>query len=419
MTNTGWLAVERVLRLVVGAAISVWIARSLGPGLFGEYSYAMAFASLFAVAANLGTDGIVVRDLVKHPDRTGAILGSALALRAVGAAAVLVLVAFAAALAHRDAPRTLALVLLFAAATLLKPFDVVELWFQARTNLRPVVWARNIAFLLGAGGRVALLLAGGTVVALAAVEPVAALAAALLLVAVFRKHHAGAQPIRWDRTEARALIEGGWPLLLSGVAVMLYMRIDQVMLERLASPREVGLYAAALRLSEIWYFVPTAAVTAVFPHVVHSKSEGEAVYLRRIAQLFGVMTALALVISVAVTLAAGPLVRLVFGAEYEGAAPILTVHVWATLFVFWGVVGEAWFLTEGLTRMSLARTVTAAALNVALNLVLIPRYAGLGAAWATLVAQGCAAWLFNLADRRTRHLFRIQCRAFLLRGVLG
>jgi PST family polysaccharide transporter len=408
-----------VLRLVVGAAIGVWIARALGPGPFGEYSYAMAFASLFAAAANVGTDGIVVRDLVKHPDRTGAILGSALGIRVAGAAAVFVLVGLAGALAHRGSPRTLALVLLFSAATLLKPFDVVELWFQARTNLRPVVWARNIAFLLGAGGRIALLLGGGTVVALAAVEPLAALAAAVLLMAVFGKHHAGAQPIRWDRAEARGLLGAGWPLLLSGVAVMVYMRIDQVMLEGLASPREVGVYAAALRLSEIWYFVPTAVITAVFPHVVHSKVEGEAVYLRRITQLFGVMTAVALVISIAVTLAAGPLVSIVFGPEYEGARPILTVHVWTTLFVFWGVVGEAWYLTEGLTRMSLARTVTAAAMNVVLNLVLIPRYAGLGAAWATLIAQGCAAWLFNLVDRRTRHIFRIQCRALLLRGVLG
>jgi PST family polysaccharide transporter len=419
LANTGWLAVERALRLVVGAGVGIWIARTLGPGSFGEYSYAMAFATMFAAVANLGTDGVVVRDLVTRPDHAGAILGSASVVRLVGACGVFALVALVASAVHRDSPSMLALVVLFGAATLLKPFDVVELWFQARTNLQPVVWARNVAFTLGAAARIVVLLGGGSVVALAAVEPAAALVGAVLLVWVFRRHHAGAERVRWDRGEARTLLASGWPLLLSGVAVSVYMRIDQVMLEKLASPAEVGIYAAALRLSEIWYFVPTAAITAVFPHVVHSKREGEAVYMRRIAQLFSVMTALALAISIAVTVFAAPLVRLVFGPGYEGATPILTVHVWTTLFVFWGVVGEAWFLTEGLTRVSLARTLTAAALNVVLNFVLIPRYAGLGAAWATLIAQACAAWLFNLADRRTRPVFRIQCRALLLRGVFG
>jgi PST family polysaccharide transporter len=420
--NTAWLTAERLVRLGVGFFVGVWVARFLGPDRFGLFNYALAFAALVGAGANLGTDGVVVRELVKRPERADAIMATATGLRLCGAAGAAALTAVAAAAVHRAEPMTLALVLVFAAATLFKPFDVVDLWAQARTEMRAVIWARNGAFLAGTAARIGVLVAGGSLVALAAVEPLAAALGAVLLVRVYARGRGGSGLAGWDGAEARELLRASWPMLLSSVAVMIYMRVDQVMIERLAGPdatRAVGLYSAALRLSEVWYFVPTAILTAVFPHIVQSKREGEAIYVARLARIFAVMSALALAIAIPMTFLAGPLTTFVFGASYAGAAPILAVHVWTTLFVFWGLVTEAWSLNEGLMRLSLYRTLAAAALNVGLNLVLIPRHGALGAAVATLVTQACAATLFNLASARTRPIVALQIRSLLFRGLLG
>jgi PST family polysaccharide transporter len=193
------------------------------------------------------------------------------------------------------------------------------------------------------------------------------------------------------------------------------MRIDQIMLENLGGAggaHELGLYSAALRLSEATYLLPTAIVTAVFPHIVHSRTQGREVYEARLARLYTVMTALALGLAIPMTFVARPLVLLLFGPSYAGAAPILAVHIWTTLFAFWGVVGSAWTVSEGLTRISPIRSLQGAVVNVLLNLWLIPRYGGLGAAIATLSSQACAVWLLNLTDARTRPLFLFQVRSF-------
>lgn len=417
LRNVSWLTGERVLQLAVGMVVGVWMARALGPDRFGLYSYALALVAVFASAASLGIDAVIVRDLVREPARAGTILATAFRLRAAGAGAVTLVLAVLATALYRHEPLTLALILLLALATPFKAFDVIDPWFQARTEARPVVRARSAALLIGGLARVAVLLAaGGSLLALAAVEPVVGALGAVLLVRAFRRASAGTPAGRWDRPTAAALLRDGWPMLVAGMGVIVYMRVDQIMLEHLggaAGSHALGLYSAALRVSEATYMLPTVVVTAVFPHVVHSRTEGREVYEARLGRLYALMTAMALAVAVPMTFLAGPLVRLLFGPSYAGAGVILAVHVWTALFAFWGVVGTAWAVTEGLTRITPVRTLQGAAINVGLNLWLIPRYGGLGAAVATLVSQACAASLLNLTDPRTRILVKLQARSLL------
>ena len=100
-----------------------------------------------------------------------------------------------------------------------------------------------------------------------------------------------------------------------------------------------------------------------------------------------------------------------FGHRYDAAAPVLAVHIWASLFVAWGVAQEPWNIAEGLLRLTLIRTVIGAAVNIGLNLALIPRYGSLGAAWATLIAYAFAAVLGNLLSPKTRRIFVLQVKS--------
>jgi len=191
------------------------------------------------------------------------------------------------------------------------------------------------------------------------------------------------------------------------------MKIDQVMLKRMLGADAVGVYSAATRLSEVWYFIPTTIVSSVFPSIVESRHANPETYYRRLCGLFSLMSLLALAIAVPMTVLSRPLVLLLFGTRFEAAGTILAVHIWAALFVFWGVAQEPWNIAEGLQRLTLYRTIAGAILNVGLNLLLIPNYGGMGAALATVTAYGVAAWLGNVLDRRTRVMFFLQAKSIL------
>jgi PST family polysaccharide transporter len=409
-----------VLRLGVGFVVGVWVARYLGPERFGLLNYAAAVTALIGAGSTFGTDNLIVRELVKKPSDEKGVLASALAIRWGGALLSFAVVVAAALALTPGNSEVRTLILLSGATILFKPFDIADLWFQSRTDSGPPVVARSIAFLVTAATRVGLVLLGASVVAFAACEPLAAgLSAALLLLAFGRRGmrlgFAGA-----TRGEVMRLLRESWPLMLSGIAIILYIRIDQVMLEAMLGSQgatAVGIYSVALRLSEVWYFVPMAIVPAVLPSLVAAKRQGEAAYMARFGRLLSLMSALALSVAVPMTFLSDIVIRLIYGPRYEGAGPILAVHIWTTLFVFWGVVAEAWYLSEGLTRLSLYRTGFAAVLNIGLNLLLIPRLAGLGAAIATLAAQATSAWLSNLVLARTRPMFLLQLRSLRMQGL--
>ena len=191
------------------------------------------------------------------------------------------------------------------------------------------------------------------------------------------------------------------------------MKIDQIMLGQMKGDGEVGIYSAAVRISELWYFIPTTIVSSVAPTIYAAKQKSEGHYYKRIGQLLRLLTYISLVISIPMTFLSKYVVGIMFGSGYVDAGPILAVHIWASLFVFMGVATSPWFIAEKLNHVSLGKTLFGAILNVILNFLLIPEYGGIGAAIATIASQAVAAFFSNAVDRRTHKLFKIQLQSFL------
>lgn len=416
ITNTGWLFGDRLLRMGGGLLVSVWIARYLAPVQFGELSYAIAFSAIFIQLGTLGLDAIVVRDLVLHPGDRDETLGSVSALRLLGGAAAYGVAVLVVSMVRPGDYVARNLVAILALAPLFQAADAVDTWFQAIVRSQYTVYARNAAFIVSAIVRLALVQLRAPLAAFAWATVLEAALAASALVFVYAV--TGASMRRWRVTtaSAMALLREGWPLVISGLAVIVYMRIDVLMLESMVGSRATGLYSAAARISEVWYFIPVAITASVAPSIAQSRIVDRRVYHARLQHLFRVLTAASLAVAIPATVLAGPAITMLYGVSYAAAGPVLATHIWASVFVCLGVAQSPWDVNEGLTRLSLMRTVAGAVANVVLNLVLIPRYQALGAAIATVVSYALSAFLLNAVSKRTRPIFRIQAAALVLRA---
>jgi O-antigen/teichoic acid export membrane protein len=187
------------------------------------------------------------------------------------------------------------------------------------------------------------------------------------------------------------MLQDSWPLILSGVMVTIYMKIDQVMLGNMANAQAVGNYAAAVRFSEIWYFIPMAVCSSVFPAIIRAKQRSREEYYARLQQLYDLMAWIALAIAIPMTFASVPLLTTLLGKEFAEAGQILAWHIWASPFVFLGVAQSQWLMAENFTHLSFAKTSLGAITNILLNLVLIPPYEGVGAAIATMISYGVSS----------------------------
>ena len=401
--NTGWLFADKILRMGVGLLVSVWIARYLGPEQFGLWNFAIAFAALFGAFATFGLDGIVVRELVKNPERQNELLGSAFALKLTGGVITLLIALFAISVVRGGDTHTLWLVGLSAAGFIFQSANVVDYYFQAKVQSRYTVYAANGAFALMTLVKIVLLLTSAPLIAFAWAGLGEVALTAVFLMAAYQANHHSIREWQYSGLVARELLKDSWPLLLAGLAVMLYMRVDLVMLQQMAGDREVGIYAAATRLSEVWYFLPVVIVASVSPSIIKCRAADPDLYISRFRQLYFLMVWLAIGVSLPFSLLSGWIVGVLYGIEFKEAAPVLAIHLWASVAVFLGVASNQYLLVEQLQKISFYRTLIGLVCNIALNLILIPRMGAMGAAIATIISYFTAVFSLLFFKTTRRH----------------
>jgi polysaccharide transporter, PST family len=407
ISNATWLFADKGIGIVTGLLVSALVGRYLGPEQFGLLGYALAFGTLLAPFAFLGLNSIVVRELVRQPAAKYDILGTAFTLQLIGALSTFALTLLVINLLRPGDAVSRWLVAIVAAGMVLQVFDTIDYWFQSRVQSKYTVWAKRTAAVVVAVVKIALILMEAPLVAFAWAAFLEIALGSIGLVLLYRLNREKITAWRVQADWARRLLKDSWPLIFSTLAIGIYMKFDKVMLTALIDLEAVGYYEAAVRISEPWYFIPVAVASSVFPAIVQTRERhNPAVYRRRMQAFYDVMAGVSYAIALPLALFASPLVTFLFGADFAPAAAIFQVHIWAFLFVSLAVARSQWLIAENLITFSMWAAILGAVANVALNFWLIPLYAGLGAAWATLLAYALSAYLSSLLSRRVRPAFR-------------
>ena len=419
LKNTSWLLSEKIFKLFTEVFVGIWIARYLGPEQFGLFSYAQSFAALFLVLATLGLDGIVIRELVKDESRAEKLIGTAFVLKLIGAILVFSILAVAVNFTSNDT-YTNTLVFIIASATIFQAFNVVNFYFQAKVLSKYVAIVNTLALFIGSVVKVVLILNEAPLIAFAWVVLFDSIILAIGFIYIYNKKNTifSNQYLSFNILTAINLLRDSWPLILSGIVTSIYMRIDQVMIKEMLNTEAVGQYAAAVRLSEAWYFIPVVVASSLFPAIVNAKKKSEELYYLRLQKLYNLMAWTAITIAIAMTILSERFVNLLYGDQYYQAGAVLTIHAWAGIFVFLGVVSGKWFLSENLQILAFWRVFFGMIINIILNILLIPKYGIQGAAVATLISQSFAAYFFDIFSKKTRAMFYTKTKSLLLIRVI-
>jgi PST family polysaccharide transporter len=414
ISNIGWLFADRVLRMGVGLIVTAWVARYLGPQQFGLFNYATAFVSLFGVLATLGLDQIVVRDMVREPSCKNETLGTAFVLKLSGGILTILVTTGTIFLLRPDDQLTHWLVVITAAGTIFDAFNTIDFWFQLQVKSKYTVIAKNTAFILITLLRIALLQMQAPLIAFAWALLAENALGALGLAIAYKVQGQSLLAWRPSLLRAKTLLKESWPLLLSGLAIMVYLRIDQIMLGQLADDKAVGIYSAATKISELWYYIPIAIVTSVTPSIVEAKKVSETLYYNKLQKLFNLMAVIAYMIAIPMTFLSKYIVVMIFGQNYVASGGVLSIHIWAALFVFFGWSKGIWIVAEGLTMFSLVATTSGAVMNILLNFLLLPIYRETGAAIATVISYAFVDYFLCMIYPPTQRIGLVMTKALAL-----
>ena len=413
--NTGWLFIDKALRMGVGFFVTVWVTRYLGPERYGTLSYSLAFVGLFTAVANLGLQGIVVRDLVHCPEQTDEILCTAFVLKLAGGLTSLLLSLGIVCFLRPNESLLFWMVGIAALGLVFQAFDALDFWFQSKLLSKRMVLASIPGFVLITVVKIFLVVIEAPLIAFAWAWTLETLLGGIGLLVAYQVVTKRATRLKFSTKLAKRLLSDCWPLIFAGLMLMMYNRIDQVMIGQILDSHAVGIYSVAVKLSELWYFLPLITLNSIFPAILEAKKSGDSkFYEKRVQKVMDLIATIAFLFVLPLSMFSKSIIMSLYGVAYLGSASILTVYVLSAIFYLLGYIREYWVAAENIAKFSLYSTGVGATINILLNLYLIPRYGGIGAAYATLIAIFFGGYLVNAVCKKTRPIFLMQTRSLFL-----
>jgi polysaccharide transporter, PST family len=402
--NISWLVFDRVWRLSISLFVGVWLTRYLGPDNFGKINYVLAFVGIAGVISSLGMESFLIKELTYDSANKNDILSSAFLLRL--AVALFVFIFLLILFFFTNEPRYNFLLFFILAPQLLSnPFGIVDYALQSDLKARVTVIFRNTFFLIVAALKIVSIVNRWSIYSIAVLMVLDVYLGDLSLFFYFLKKNQKFSPFKINKSYIKELSVKSVPFLMSNVAIVIYMKVDQILLGKLSSPLQVGYFTAATKITEIFYFVPLIITGSLFKLLIEAKKESRERYLKYSRIIFFSFLAASILISVVVSCFSSQIVVHLFGEKFVDSIGVLKTYNWCLVPIFCGVAFGQLLVIEDCQSIVLYKTIIGVALNILLNIVLIPKYGAFGAAIATIITQFISSIAANLFFTKSRILF--------------
>lgn len=384
--NMGWLLAARITTFFTSFLTVAIVARYLGPENLGKLDYAQSFVAIISVFASLGIDQILYRDLITYPEKEKELLGTAIFSKLVFGIFALALSIIISFILGNDAILTI-LIGICALTFIISPIGTVGILFNAQVKAK---YSSQIsiflAFFIPALKILIVFLNKGIIyfAVVISIETVISTAWYIYIYVV----RLGNNPFLWNfRIDIfKQLMRDSWPLFLAGFSGYIYAKMDQVLIMHYIDSATVGIYSAAVKLTQIWAFLPGLIISSMFPAIVNAKKVDFSMYAKRFRALTGLTVGVTALIALPLFIFAPLIINIVFGDAFMNATPILRIYLWTSIAITFVVLAQHYLITENLSKVFLYTSIIGAAANIVLNVILIPKFGPQGSAWGTMLS---------------------------------
>lgn len=393
--NVVWAVTGKVVTLLGGLLVGIFVARYLGPEQYGLMSYVMSYVSLFQVLALFGMDNIEIREESKTPREKDKIIGTAFGLKLVFAVVTMGLIALTAWLFETDS-FTKWMIILYSTSMIMNSFGVIRNYFTSLVWNEYIVKTEITRTLIGAGIKVVLLLLHAPLVwfIVATLFDTVLIAGGYLV--SYRSKIDSVRKWQFDKDTAKYLIRQSFPLAVSLSAVLIYHRIDQVMVGKMLTNIELGYYSVACKFVEIIMFIPTILAQTIVPVLVRIHKQNFSAYRSKTQQFVNITVWICIILSVLIALSSHWIILYTFGEQYLPATIALQVLVFKSVGDALSATAGNMIIIESKQKYAWIRSVTACFVCVGLNLVFIPRWGIVGTAIASILTYLYAGTFSNI-----------------------
>ncbi|WP_318406936.1 flippase [Photobacterium leiognathi] len=405
-----WNLFEKIIRLIITFFVTSYIAKSLGPALYGVFSLSQSVVSILAVISSFGLDYILNKEFSSGEHKTNEIIGTSLFLRFIGwVVSLFVAIPF---LYFISTPGIYVFVYILMLIPLFQVSSSISIYFTskgcAQYNFIPNLLSLIIFSIL----KILVVYLDGSILSLCMVFSIEQFLLLILLFLQLNKNGVSFKSLKISKDIFNKLIKVSWPIAISSAIIILYSRLDQVMISYFLDSKNVGLYSVAVRISDISGFLPSLIVSSFFPILVKKKRD-QTIDRNDLLKFFSIIFYSGLITVSFIYILSNYVVSIFFGEQYSEVINIMPLYLVSLLFSYSGFAVTQWLILEELTKYRLYRTILGLLLNILLNIYFIPIYGIYGALYSTLISQLFSSYLSNYMSEKTRYIFYIQSASLI------
>ncbi|WP_230350759.1 flippase [Lelliottia sp. WAP21] len=410
--NAGWIFAEKFIRIAVGFVLFALVSRVLGPTEFGLLSYYQTIATMLLAITSLGFDNVLINKF-QQKNNHDYIFSTAFWSRVV--CSFLIIAIFASGLYFESIPDVNKIVLIVCLLSLIfQAQNTYFSYYQSQLRASVITKISLFSLIFSSLFKVYLLYKSANILWFAFSYSFDFFVSFIAFIFItYKKKYISVSIKNFRFQMLKQLLKESWPIIASSVIIVLYTRLDQIMLMKMLGAESVAVFSVAIRIAEAYVFIPAALVTSYYPLIARSPSK------ENVKFYFDVVYFSSFIMAILVAIAAYFFIPIMFGSIYTESYNVLLILLASTTFAVFGSACTNLMIIYGLTYLRLVRAVIGLIINFTLNIFLIPKYGVIGAAFASVFSQIFAAWLSNSYNKKTIECFRWQSQSVLLFGIPG
>lgn len=390
LSNSIYQLVGKALTTITSLFLVAVITRSLGVGGYGNYITVLAYTQFFALFADLGVNLYLIKRLAAHPLGDEEVEGM-FSLRILTTIGVLGLGSLGVLLTPYAHEVRIAILLGMGAVAAQTVNSLGVSILQAKLHMLPSAISEVVGRLVTLGLSLLAIALGAGLYGVVTAVLIGALANLLLTFQASNRYQPAV--LRWNPAVWRRILRASLPISLTAILSYLYFKSDTVLLSILhlsggrINKEEVGIYGAAYKVLEMLLLVPAIFIGNIFPILSKFWADQDERLHRVLQQVFDLMATFGGAVTVTVAVLASPIILFIAGPQFGAAAVplrILTLTIFLTYFT--SIYTFTALALNQQRRLALVYA-WATAFNLLANLLFIPRYSYLAAAWVTFATE--------------------------------
>ncbi len=391
--NTSFYTIASVLQKVVSFLYFAIIARVVGVENTGIYFFAIAYTAIFVVLSDFGLGTVFTREAARNKEKASSFLNSLISTKIIfGIFTYLIVIVTVNFLGYPDLTRKL---IYISGITMF--FDnlhnIFYSFFRSRENMVfesiGIVFSQILTLTIGTLALLNKLPLYWLILA----YTIPSFLNLIYAISVYRIYYRLKVALQINLKIIKSFLIMAWPFALAGAIMRLYNYSDSILMSKMLTPKDLGLWGVAYKMSTAFYFLAVAIANSVYPVFSNMYQIDKSKVIDLFQKSYRYLFFVAFPLMGGLFALSKPIIDIIYGSEYYLSTLPLQIIVISLIFVFLTYINGA--LLNAIDKQKLNTLIIGSALfiSIALNLILLPRYGIVGSAITVLVTS---IWLAKI-----------------------